>query len=253
MRLLPQILGQQLPRTVQRRLLVLMHRAHDQLRAVDLIQAAPRPLRANFQPLQRHMVIVRRHTVVQHRPVRDLPRQLHHLRPRRADHDRHIARRLPPVHHIQFNPVHLVKLALECDILHRQQPPRDLHRLPHRLQRPAPADAHILRQRVPPRAHTADHAVRRQVVQRQKSGCQQPDIARPVIDNARPDLNPLRDRSERRHRHNRVPHQPAFRLPNRLKPLLLRVAHMLHSLTDRMFILQIKCNAAVLWRRHKNS
>ena len=230
-----------------------MHRADDQLRAVDVIQAAAGPLRADFQPLQRHVVIVRRHTVVQHRAVRDLPGQLHHFRSGRADHDRHIARRLAAMHDIQFDAVHLVKFALKCDILHRQQTPRDLHRLPHRLQRSAPADAHILRQGIPPRAHAADDAVRRQVVQRQKSGRQQPDIARPVVDDAGADLNPLSNRGERRHRHNRIPHQAAFRLPDRLESLLLRVARVLHPFANRMFVLQIECNAGVLWRGHGNS
>ncbi len=68
------------------------------------------------------------------------------------------------MHHVKLDAVYVVELAVEGDVLHRQQPAQHLDRLAHGQQGLAPVNAHLLRQRIPPRADAADDAVGGQVV-----------------------------------------------------------------------------------------
>ena len=142
-RLLPQVLREKLTCAVERGLLVLVHRADDQLRAVDIVEAAAGAFRAGLQPFQRHGVVFRRHTVVEHGPVGDLSGQLHHPGAGGADHDRHVAGLLAAVHDIQLDAADLVKFTGEAHVLHREQATRQLHRFAHGFQRSASVDANV--------------------------------------------------------------------------------------------------------------
>ncbi len=58
---------------------------------------------------------------------------------------------------------------MEGDAFHFQQALHDLDGLAHRLQRLFAFNAHIFRQRIPPGAEATYNAIRRKIVQRQKS------------------------------------------------------------------------------------
>jgi hypothetical protein len=95
--------------------------ADDQLWAVDVVQRPSGLLGAGLKPGQRHIVVLRRDAVVQHRAIGDLTGHLHHLGPGRADHDLHVARLAAPVNDVEFDTVDVVELAVEGDALQRQQ------------------------------------------------------------------------------------------------------------------------------------
>ena len=83
--------------------------------------------------------------------------------------------------------------------------------------------------------------VRGQIVQRQEGRRRQGHVARPVVDHAGPDFDALGRRRKGRHRHNRIAHQTAFGLPDRLKAAIFGILHILDRIWQRMSILQIKC------------
>src|SRR5690606_26954281 len=75
-------------------------------------------------------------------------------------------------------------------------------------------------------------------------GCrQQPNIARPIVNYTRTDLNAISDRGEGCHRYNCVAHEPAFRLPDSFKSPFFRIARIVHAVADGMLVLQIERNA----------
>ena len=110
------------------------------------------------------------------------------------------------------------------DALHRQQAPRRLDGLAHRLERLAAVDADLRRERLPPGAEPEHDAARRQVVERRERRREQADVARPGVDDARADPDPLRHRGVGGHRHGRLAHEPALRLPDGLEAALPRRA-----------------------------
>ena len=92
------------------------------------------------------------------------------------------------MHHIQLDPVHIDKAAVKRYPLHVEQPAQDKDGFPHRGERFFSVDAHIPGQRVPPGANPANNPARRQVIQGQEGGCQQANVARPVVDDPEPTL-----------------------------------------------------------------
>ena len=82
MRLLAEVLRDHQPGAVEGRLPVAVDAAHDELRAVDVVDRAAGPRRAALQRLERLGVVGRVDEVVEHDAVGDLAGQLHHLHAR---------------------------------------------------------------------------------------------------------------------------------------------------------------------------
>src|SRR5574341_2662120 len=100
-----------------------------------------------------------------------------------------MARLAAAMHNIPFNPFYVVEFAVKSDALHPQQSPHHLDRLTHGLHWFLALDADVLRERVPPRADSADDSIRREIIERQKGRGEQTDVARPVVDDAAADFN----------------------------------------------------------------
>ena len=100
-------------RAVDRGLAILVHRADDELRPVDVVQAAAGTGCADLQLLHRFDVVLGRHAVVEDSAIGNLAGQLHHLGAGCADHDFHIARLAPAVDHVQLDAVERVELTLD--------------------------------------------------------------------------------------------------------------------------------------------
>src|SRR5262249_29253586 len=120
-RLLPEVLSDELTRVVQRLRAILVERADDELWPVDLFDIAARPSGAGLQMLHSLSVVDRRYEIVEKHPVRNLSRQLHHLHTRRTNVDRNVFWRAAAMHDIDFDILDLNKFALECYFFHRKQ------------------------------------------------------------------------------------------------------------------------------------
>ncbi len=142
----------------------MIHRADDELRPIHIVERPTRFLGATLELFQRIVIVARRNTIIQDRSIGDFAGELHHLRPGRADIDRHIARLTPAMDNVQLNAIDVVEFTMECHPLHVQQAPQDIHRLAHRQKRLTAVDADVARQGVPPCADAADDAIRRQVI-----------------------------------------------------------------------------------------
>ncbi len=222
MRLLRQVLGEQLAGGINGFVVVVIHRANDELRAVYVFERASCFACAFLQQLHGFIVVLRWDAIVEQHAIANLARHLHHLVAGGADHDGHMARLAPPVNDIQLDLIDVMEFAVESDALHVEQAAQNDDGLAHGSQRLAALDAHVARQRIPPGADAADDAVGSQVIQRQEGGRQQPDVARPVVDDARANLEALGYRGVSSHGHNRIAHQPRLCLPDGFEAAHLR-------------------------------
>ena len=144
-----------------------------------------------------------------------------------------LTRLTPPMDNIQLDAFHVMEFSVERDAFHVEQAAHHIDGLAHGGQLLAALDAHVACQRIPPRADAADDAIGRQIVQRQEGRREQTDVARPVVDHARADLDPLCDRRVGRHRDDRIADQTRFRLPDRFEAACLRrSAHSPIHLSD---------------------
>ena len=89
-RLLAEILGDQLASAIQCATAILVQRADYQLRAVDRFNTTACFLSSNAEVFHCFAVVSRRHEIVQQHAVRYLARELHHLHSGSADVDRDI-------------------------------------------------------------------------------------------------------------------------------------------------------------------
>src|SRR5512143_2146413 len=102
-------------------------------------------------------------------------------------------------------------------------------------------DADVAGKRIPPGADAADDAIGGEVVQGEERGSQQADIAGPVVDDARADLDAGRDRGVGSHGDDGVTHPAGLGLPDGLEAALLSVAGVVEPITQVVRILQIEC------------
>ncbi len=100
MRLLREVLRNQLLRGLHGAVVIMIYRAHDQLRTIYVCQSAPGFFRANFNVLQGFVIICWRHAIIERHAIGDFARQFHHTHMRRANVDRHVARFATPVYDI---------------------------------------------------------------------------------------------------------------------------------------------------------
>ena len=221
----------------------MVHRADDELRAIDLVQRTTGLLGPLRQLLHRQVVVVGRHAVVEYNAISDLTGQLHHLGAGRADVNGHVPWLSPTVHDVQLDAVHVMELAVKGDVLQRQQATYQLDCLAHRFKGFAPDNAHVLCQWIPPRPDATDDPTGGQIVESDKGRRQQADVARPVVDDARADFDALGHRGKGCHRHNGVAHEAAFRLPNGLKAALFSILSVLDPIPNWMSVLQIESNS----------
>ncbi len=243
MRLLREVLGDQLARAVQPTPPIIVHRADHQLGPVDVIDRSARLLCPGLQLLHRLDVVFRLDEIIQHHAVGDFAGQFHHLWAGRPDVDRHVARPFTPVNHVQLDTVDMHVLTVKGHRLGVEKTPHYFYHLAHGRQRAFPVDAYIRRQRVPPRADPADHPVGGEVIEGQKGGGDQGRVARPVVDHARSNLDPLGRCSESGHRYDGITHQPRFSLPYGFEPPFLGIPDILDPVRDRMGVLKIECNS----------
>ena len=151
-RLLAEVLRHELARAVERDRAVGVERADDELRPVDVVDGAAGARGALGERRHRLAVVAGPDEVVEQHAVADLAGERHHLHRGRADVDRDVLRRAVAVDDVDLDVVEVHELAVEGDALHREQPPRRLDRLAHRLERVAAVDADLRRERLPPRA-----------------------------------------------------------------------------------------------------
>ncbi len=109
----PEVLRHEQAGGVERRVAVVVHRAHHELRPVDVVERAPHARGTLGQCGERTLVVRRRHEVVEERAVADLARQLHHLQTGGADHDRHLLGSSLLVHVVELDAVEVHELAVE--------------------------------------------------------------------------------------------------------------------------------------------
>ncbi len=237
MRLLCQVLRQQHLRPTDGLVAVFVHGTDDELRAVEVVNAASDAPRTDVKQLHGLVVVLRRDAVVEDGAIGDLTGQLHHLVAGRADHDGDVAGFAASVNHVQLDTLNVMEFAVEGHIFHGEQAAQHFDGLAHRLQRLAALDAHIARQGVPPRADAADDAIRGQVIEGEEGGREQADVPRPVVDDARPDFDALGDGGKGGHGDDGVAHQAAFGLPDGLETARLGVTRVLHAIPERMRIL----------------
>ncbi len=69
---------------------------------------------------------------------------------------------------------------------------------------------------------------------------EEPDVARPVVHDARADPDPLRHRRERGHRHGRLADESALGLPDGLEAALLGELRVAHAVADRVLVLEVE-------------
>ncbi len=242
--LLPQVLGDQFARVVQSLLAVVVHGAHHQLGAVDVVDAAARALGADFQVLHGHLVVLGRDQVIEEHTVRDFPGQFHHLHARGANVDGHIARALAPVHHVQHDIGDVDELTVKRDPLRVEQAADNRDNLPHGLEGPATVYTYFTGQRFPPGPDAQHNAVGSQVVQGEERAGNKGGVARPAVDDATAHFDVVGHRGVGGHGHDGVTHQARLRLPDRLESLLLRVLDVGNRLGAQvMLVLHVEGNA----------
>ncbi len=98
----------------------------------------------------------------------------------------------------------------------------------------------LRRQRIPPRAESAEDPPGGEVVERRERAGQAGGVARPDVDHAGADLDPLGGRGERCHRDDGVAHEPAVRLPHGAEAGRLGLADVLDTVADRVGVLQVQ-------------
>src|SRR5258706_808993 len=142
----------------------MIYGAYDQLWTVNVVHIAPGFFRTNFYVLQGCVVVFWRHTIIEHDTIGDFACQLHHTHLRCTNVDGHVARLEAAVDDVEFNIVYVMKLAMEGDALHIEQPPHDFNGLTHGLQRLFTFNAHLFSHRIPPGTQSADHTICPKVV-----------------------------------------------------------------------------------------
>jgi hypothetical protein len=205
--------------------------------------ATARTLRAGRERRHRGLVVLGTDEVVEQDAVADLARHLHHLHAGGADVDGDALRRAVAVDDVDLDVVEVHELPVEGDVLHREQPACGLDSLAHAEERTSAVDADLRRQRLPPRADAELDPSRREVVQRRERRREQADVARPRVDDAGADADPLGDGGERRHRHRRLAHEAALGLPHGLEAGALCEDGVLHAVPNRMLVLEIERDA----------
>ncbi len=118
---------------------------------------------------------------------------------------------------VDLDVVEVDEVAVVGDALHREQAPRRLDGLAHRLERVVPVHADLRRERLPPGAEPELDPAGREVVERRERRGEEADVARPGVDDARADADPLGHGRVGGHRHGRLADEPALGLPDRLE------------------------------------
>jgi hypothetical protein len=184
------------------------------------------------------------------RAARSRPaRELHHLHAGRPDVDRHVLGPSFLVDVVELDAVEVDVVPVEGDRLVGQQPADRGDHFAHRPQRLRPIDADPRRQRIPPRAETADDPAGSEVVEGRERAGETSRVARPDVDDARPDADAVGAGGEGRHRHDGIAHEPAVGLPDRGESLRLGLAGVLQALPDPVGVLQIEGDGVV--RHHR--
>src|SRR5688572_2334293 len=112
------------------------------------------------------------------------------------------------MHHIQFNSVHMMKLTMESDSFHIQQAAQHFYCLAHGKQRLPSFNTNVLCQWIPPRANSADDSSRCEIIECEQSHRKETDIARPVVDDTRANLDLISHCRVGGHGDNGIAHQP---------------------------------------------
>ena len=92
---------------------------------------------------------------------------------------------------------------------------------------------------------------RGEVVEGRERRGEQPDVARPVVDHARADPDPLGDGGEGGHRDRRLADEPALGLPDGFEAGGLGELRVPHPVADRMLVLQVERYAIVSGDGHR--
>ncbi len=144
------------------------------------------------------------------------------------------------MHDVDLDLVDVHELAVVRDPLHREQPARDVDGLAHRLDRMAALNSDLRGKRVPPRAEPELDPARGEVVEGREGRGEEPDVARPCVDDARADCDPLRRRCVRGHRNRCLAHEPALSLPDGLEAAFLRHPRVAHAVADGVLVLKVE-------------
>src|SRR5947209_573841 len=242
-RLLGKVLCNQFLGRLHRSMVIGIYRADDQLRAINVVQGAPGFFRADFNVFQGFGIVCWGHAIIEQHAVGDFACQLHHAHVRRADVDGHVARLASPVYDIELDTIHVMEFAVEGDALHLEQALQHFDGLAHGLEGLSAFNAHLFRQRVPPRADAADDAIRREVVERQEGRGEQSDVARPVVQHAAANFHARCHRRKGSHWYNCITHEARFGLPHGLEAALLGILGVCHAFAYVVFVLQVYCHA----------
>ncbi len=148
------------------------------------------------------------------------------------------------VHDVDLDVGDVDELAVERDVLHRDQPAKHLDVLAHRPQRPLAPDADLRRERVPPGADPQQDPSGRQVVEGDERRRHEADVSRPAVHDPRTDPDLRGGRGERGHRNRRLPDETALGLPHGLEPELLGPTDVSDPVPDGVLVLQVERDAA---------
>ena len=122
-----------------------MHAAHHQLRAVDVVNAAPSFVGAAAESLHCLGVVLRRDQIVEHDSIGDLAGELHHLHARGTDVDRHFLGTTLLVHIVELDAIQLYEFTVHGDGFVVQQCAHRCDDFAHGPQWLGASDAHFLR------------------------------------------------------------------------------------------------------------
>src|SRR6266702_3618992 len=106
-------------------MVIVIYRAHDQLRAINVVHIAPGFVRTDFKVLQGFMIVFWWHAIIEHHAIGDFSCQFHHAHVGRPYIDGYVAWLAAPVHHVELNVIYMMEFAMEGDTL---QPEQALHR-----------------------------------------------------------------------------------------------------------------------------
>src|SRR5512136_1893467 len=102
--------------------MVIIHTADNQLWLIQVCKRSASFPGTFIQQLESLVIVIGWNAVIQHHTIGNLSCQLHHLVASSTDHDRYLAWFTPAMHHIQLNPLYMVKFTMKCHSLHAEQP-----------------------------------------------------------------------------------------------------------------------------------